>query len=289
MNLKQVMAAIALAAELIAGVGESTEVPKAQTVDDVGIPTEEEILNFVDVFGEHYEVAIQNDWKKHPYDYANLKTDGAFYSYEAEGYTSKAGIDVSKYQGEVDWQAVKDAGAQFVFLRMGYRSYGSGELNLDPMFYTNIQGAQAAGLDVGVYFFSQAINEEEAREEAAYVLKNLEGYELQMPIVYDPETIRDDVARTDDVTGEQFTANALAFCQAIEESGHKPMVYCNMLWQAFQLDLSKLADYDIWYADYEALPQTPYDFTIWQYTQTGSCPGVSGNIDKNLWIIPTKQ
>lgn len=291
MDLKQVVAAIVAVTELITGMGTSVDVETAseeikQVVTEVAEETaEEELLDFVDVYGEHYEVAIHGDWKKHPYDYSHLNKDGDFYTYEDENYTSRAGIDVSKYQGHVDWQAVKDAGASFVFLRMGYRSYGSGELHLDPMFLENIEGAQAAGLDVGVYFFSQAINEAEAIEEADFVLSNLKGYTLTMPIVYDPETIRDDVARTDEVTGEQFTKNALAFCKEVEEDGRSSMVYCNMLWEAYELDLQQLEGLDIWYADYEPLPQTPYDYTIWQYSQTAHCPGVEGAVDKNLWLI----
>lgn len=287
MELSQVIAGAMILAEIAGGISlpatEATEPEVAEATEAVEETTE--ILDFVDVYGESYQVEIHPDWEKHPYNYEHLSKDGAFYSYEDETYTSKAGIDVSKYQGQVDWQAVKDAGADFVFLRMGYRSYGSGELNLDPMFVTNIEGATAAGLDVGVYFFSQAINEAEAVEEADYVLSNLKGYDLQMPIVYDPETIRDDVARTDGVTGEQFTKNALAFCKEVEEAEEHPMVYCNMLWEAYELDLQQLENLEIWYADYEALPQTPYNYTIWQYTQTGSCPGVNGSVDKNLWIM----
>lgn len=294
MNVTQVMAGVTAVLEIFSGASANGDWPVVEetTVEEsveADASSEPEILDFVDVYGEHYQVEIDPDVPKHPYDYENLIKDGEFYSYEDENYTSVPGIDVSKYQGNVDWEAVAAAGAKFVFLRMGYRSYGSGELNLDPMIYTNLTGAQAAGLDVGVYFFSQAINEEEAREEACYVLQNLEGYELQMPIVYDPETIRDDNARTDDVTGAQFTANAKAFCEEIRDANQTPMVYCNMLWEAFQLDLNQLTDYDIWYADYEPLPQTPYDYSIWQYSQTAHCPGVSGAVDKDLWLIPKEE
>ena len=288
MSLEKIIAGGLVIAEIVRGVSMEPVVDTTETTEaavESEAVAEPENLDFVDVYGESYSVEVHQDWEKHPYDYANLNKDGAFYAYEDETYTSRAGIDVSKYQGEVDWQAVADSGASFVFLRMGYRSYGSGELNLDPMFYHNIEGAQAAGLDVGVYFFSQAINEDEAREEADFVLSNLKGYELQMPIVYDPETIREDAARTDNVTGEQFTKNAVAFCEEVKAVGRTPMVYCNMLWEAYQLDLQQLESYDIWYADYEALPQTPYNFCIWQYSQAASCPGVSGHVDKNLWFI----
>ncbi len=107
---------------------------------------------------------------------------------------------------------------------------------------------------------------------------------LDLPVVYDPESILDDEARTDNVSGEQFTKNTRVFCERIEESGYRPMIYANMLWEAFELDLSELLDYPIWYADYESVPQSPYAFEIWQYTNEGQVPGVEGPCDINIWI-----
>lgn len=160
-----------------------------------------------------------------------------------------------------------------------------GTLNLDKRFHENIKAAQQAGLDVGVYFFSQAVNEEEAREEADFVLKHLKGYDLELPVAYDPESILYDEARTDDVTGEQFTKNAEVFCRRIRKAGYEPMIYSNMLWEAFELDLEKLSEYPVWYADYEPLPQTPYDFAMWQYTSSGKVDGIEGSVDLNIQFI----
>ena len=143
---------------------------------------------------------------------------------------------------------------------------------------------EKAGIDVGVYFFSQAVNEEEAKEEADFVLEHLKGQEFQMPVVYDPEHILEDEARTDGVTGEQFTQNAKVFCKEIEKAGYDAMIYSNMLWEAYELDLEKLLDYPVWYADYEELPQTPYRFSMWQYSSTGSVPGIEGNVDLNIQL-----
>ncbi|MBR6356961.1 MAG: lysozyme, partial [Lachnospiraceae bacterium] len=157
-------------------------------------------------------------------------------------------------------------------------------INADPGFEEHIAGAQAAGLDVGVYFFSQAVNEEEAVEEAEFVVEQLKNHELQLPVVYDPETILDKAARTDNVTGEQFTANTIAFCEKISECGYEPMIYCNMKWEAFELDLSRMTDIPIWYADYETYPQTPYQFEIWQYTEKGLIEGINGSVDLNIQI-----
>ena len=110
-----------------------------------------------------------------------------------------------------------------------------------------------------------------------------------MPVVYDPEHILEDEARTDGVTGEQFTQNAKVFCKEIEEAGYDAMIYSNMLWEAYELDLEKLLDYPIWYADYEELPQTPYRFSMWQYSSTGSVPGIEGNVDLNIQLPKKKK
>ena len=152
-------------------------------------------------------------------------------------------------------------------------------------FENNITKAKEAGVEVGVYFFSQAINEEEAREEARFVLEHLGGRVLELPVVYDPENILDDVARTDNVTPEQFTKNSIAFSEEVKAAGYKPMIYSNMLWEAFKLDMTKLKEYSFWYADYESKPQTPYDFTFWQYSEKSSVPGISGNMDMNIEMV----
>ncbi len=254
------------------------------------MPQEPEMLHFVDVFGAPYEVEIDSEVERHTYRAECFLHDGDVLSYVGdERYTYRVGIDVSSFQGDVDWAAVREAGIEFVIIRLGYRGYGqAGTLCLDKKFIQNIEGAQAQGLDVGVYFFAQAVNEQEAIEEAEFVLSYLEGYELQLPVVYDPESILDDTARTDNVTGEQFTLNTLAFCERIEEAGYEAMVYSNMLWEAYKFDLAQLSDYPIWYADYELLPQTPYRFSFWQYTNTGRVAGIAGDVDYNIQLIPAE-
>ena len=215
-----------------------------------------------------------------------VKDDNHKISYEDKKYISRLGVDVSVFQGDIDWEQVKAAGYEFAILRIGYRGYGEeGTLNADEKFEQNLENARKSGMDVGVYFFSQAVNEEEAKEEADFVLEHLKGQELQMPVVYDPEHILEDEARTDGVTGEQFTQNAKVFCKAIEEAGYDAMIYSNMLWEAYELDLEKLSDYPVWYADYEELPQTPYRFSMWQYSSTGSVPGIEGNVDLDIQFV----
>ncbi|SEA49891.1 Glycosyl hydrolases family 25 [Pseudobutyrivibrio sp. ACV-2] len=245
-----------------------------------------EELDFVDVFGEHYQTEILPTVKKHDYSSEKFVYDGHKLTYEDEKYKSRLGVDVSRHQGTINWEKVKAEGIEFAILRIGYRGYGdAGNINFDERFYENIKGAQEAGLEVGVYFFAQAINEEEALEEANFVIEHLKGYELQLPVVYDPESILDDVARTDNVTGEQFTKNTLVFCDAVKKAGFEPMVYSNMLWEAFEFDMTQIDSLPIWYADYEKLPQTPYHFEFWQYTNTGVINGIDGPVDINIQMI----
>ena len=244
------------------------------------------MLEFVDVHGETHQMEVNSNVAPNLYDNQGFLHNGNRMSYGGEDYSYRLGIDVSHYQGEIDWQKVKAAGIEFVFVRLGYRGYGQeGVLKLDTNFEKNMKGARAAGLDVGVYFFAQAVNETEAIEEAEFVLEHLIEYDLQMPIVYDPESILHEEARTDNVTEEQFTKNTKAFCETIEKSGYDAMIYCNMTWQAFKLDLEELEEYPIWYADYEEYPQTPYHFEIWQYSNEGTVDGIQGNVDLNIQMI----
>lgn len=257
-------------------------VSNSDTVDNA----ETNILHFVDVFGKPYKTEIRPDIKKHTYDWNYLSGNGLSLKYEDEHYSSRLGIDVSYHQGDIDWKKVKDAGVEFVFLRIGYRGYGEkGNICLDEKFDEYLKEAQDAGLDVGVYFFSQAVNEKEAKEEADFVISHLKGVDLQLPVVYDPEKIRDDKARTDNVTGEQFTKNTIVFCDAVKNAGYEPMLYSNMLWEAFEYDLGQLTDLPIWYADYEPHPQTPYYFSFWQYTEKGTIDGIEGGVDFDLQFL----
>ena len=192
------------------------------------------------------------------------------------------GIDVSKFQGEIDWQKVASAGVKFVVIRLGSRAYGSGELVIDGKFYDNIEGAQEAGLQTGVYFFSTAISEKEAVEEADFVTDTLEGYTLPLPVVFDTELITYAEARNKDLTPNQLTAITKAFCERIKASGRTPMIYSNAKRFTTVLHLEELEEYQKWYADYREKPDYPYAFTMWQFTEHGSVPGISGDVDIDL-------
>ncbi len=191
------------------------------------------------------------------------------------------GIDVSKYQGQVDWHQVKEAGIEFVMVRLGYRSTSSGSLNTDPMAATNLAGARAAGLQVGAYFYSQATTVEEAEEEAAYALDILGDFDLDLPLSFDWEI----GSRTENVDGTTATACVRAFCQAVAAAGREPMVYFNS-WQAQELlDMTALTDCAWWLAMYTKEGAFPCRFDLWQYSQTGSVPGIDADVDLNVMIL----
>lgn len=192
------------------------------------------------------------------------------------------GIDVSKYQGYIDWEKVKEAGFSFVMIRVGYRGYGqAGTMRPDEMASSHYWGAKSAGLQIGAYFFSQAISVEEAREEARYALELTKDWELDFPIVYDWEYINE-TARTANVDADTLTACVKAFCQEISDVGKKPMVYVSPWFGNLHLD--QLAGYPQWIALYKDQMNYKYHFDMWQYTCTGSVPGVQGEVDINIFF-----
>ena len=219
----------------------------------------------------------------------NIAEDsGAGSPFEDAGLEVLRGVDVSEHQGVIDWEAVAEAGFRFAFIRVGYRGYGeAGTLCEDSTAVSNLRAAKAADLQVGTYFFSQALNEEEARQEAALVLRVIEesGVSPDLPLMYDPELIRDDEGRANGITREQVARNTAAFRDEVESaSPWTADIYANLPWEDAYFDGDTLNQYDIWYADYEPKPQTPYHFTWWQYTNEGSAPGIEGPVDLNLWI-----
>lgn len=196
------------------------------------------------------------------------------------GADTAIGIDVSKYQGEIDWHQVKAAGVEFAMVRLGYRGYSTGELNTDPMAAINLTGARDAGLLVGAYFYSQATTPEEAREEAAFALEILGDFELDLPLSFDWEI----EARTENVDVKTATACTVAFCQAVEAGGQDAMIYFNSNQATDRLDLTALTEYPWWLAMYSHDKEFPCRFDLWQYTQTGTVPGIEGNVDINIML-----
>lgn len=160
---------------------------------------------------------------------AYLNTSGPLYHYTdpTGDVIAGPGVDVSSYQGDIDWNAVREAGAEFAIVRVGFRGYGTGAIVEDSRFLQNVQGAKAAGLEVGVYFYSQALTEAEAEEEALFTLERVQALGLTGPVAYDLEFYTADEARTDALTGQQATLNAAAFCQVLETAGLRSVVYMN--------------------------------------------------------------
>ncbi len=278
--------------------GETGADNEEEAAPDASFPEEEaeeeeepaepkEMLSFVTAHGEHHTVEVRDDFAKHDYDFSGLRVEGETVIYDDARYTLHKGIDVSRHQGAIDWPAAAADGIEFAFVRLAYRGYGpEGNLREDERALENLRAAKAAGIRTGVYVFSQAVNEAEALEEADFALALLDGLPLELPVVFDPERIQNDEARTDGVTGKQFTKNTRVFCDRIREAGYEPMVYANMLWEAYLLDLKELKDIPVWYADYEPVPQTPYAFVCWQYSESGTVAGIEGGVDLDVWFEP---
>ena len=200
---------------------------------------------------------------------------------------SRLGVDVSSHQAEIDWEAVAAAGVEFAMIRIGYRGYTRGVISEDDYARTNLEGAKAAGLEVGAYFFSQAISTEEAAQEAQWCVEYLEGHALDLPLVFDWEHVPDPDARTAGLEDKKLlTACAQTFLDAVQVAGYAPMVYFNAYQFRDLYDLKALEAYGFWFAQYADGLDFPYALELWQYTDAGSVPGISGKVDIDLWLAP---
>lgn len=237
-------------------------------------------------------VPIISGIKQNTYKKNNFSTDerGRMkYTDENGQESSYFGIDVSSYQGDINWQLVREDGVEFAFIRAGYRGYGEeGKLCADEKFAANYDGAHSAGIDAGVYFFSQAITPDEAVEEAKFVLEILDGRPLEYPIVFDWETVfvpsGEDAPRTEDVMPQTLTLSAIAFCETIEDAGYKSMIYTNKKQAVLKYDLRQLKKYPIWFAYYDTTLNYCYNFDVWQYG-TAFVDGIEGEVDVNIAMI----
>ena len=211
------------------------------------------------------------------------------FTYDENGYMdclageSVLGIDVSTHQKEIDWQKVKTAGVEIVMIRLGYRTMMDGELYEDEWAQRNYQGAKAAGLKIGAYFFSQAISVEETIEEANYALNIAADWELDMPLVFDWELVNNN-CRNAHVDARMLTDFCKVFCNIIEAAGREAMIYFNPYQARNRLYLEELTDYRFWLAMYSDEMDFAYKIDMWQYTCTGSVPGINGDVDINLYF-----
>lgn len=216
--------------------------------------------------------------------YSFTVTDGVV-NYLKDGVTLLRGVDVSEYQGEIDWQAVADAGIDFALIRVGWRGYSGGTISADATYKQNIEGAQAAGLQVGAYFFSQAVSELEAAEEAVFTAHLLEGYSLELPVFFDWETIGTEAARTDDIPREVVTASCLEFCRLLNSSGIAAGVYTYIPSVYYKYDADAIRGLTIWMGDPGNWPEYYYEHAIWQYSFTGTVPGITGDVDLDVMYV----
>lgn len=208
------------------------------------------------------------------------------YRYEGDFLTCTAGetvlgVDVSSYNEEIDWQAVAASGIKFAFVRLGSRGYEGGLLRMDSYARANLAAAKEAGLLVGAYFFSQAVSVGEAKREAMFALRVLDGFRLDLPLVYDWEYVND-TARTANMEPRLLTDCTLAFCQAVEKAGYDAMIYFNKYQAEKLLYLKELEAYPWWLAMYDFSMESPCRVDLWQYTASGSVPGIAGKADVNL-------
>lgn len=229
----------------------------------------------------------KNDFNYDDFVYPVLNEETDEYEGDAEliqngEVTTRKGIDVSKFQGDINWKKVADDGIEFAYIRLGYRGYGSGKIVTDETYEYNITECRAAGIDAGVYFFTEAISEREAIEEADYVLENIRDYDVNLPIVIDVEESASADSRTKDLTREERTDIVIAFCNRIKEAGHDVMIYGNTKSFMIMMDIEKLENYDKWFAYYKYPLLFPYKMRMWQYTDSGEVDGIGSGVDINV-------
>ena len=222
-----------------------------------------------------------------PYNFDNLKNEqGRFSYYEDGNLVSQTAVDVSDLQGKIDWERVSEDGIDFAMIRLGRRGYTEGNIYLDNYYYENVSGVQSEGMPFGVYFFSQAITEDEAIEEANFVIKHLSGSGISYPVIFDHEPVESADGRANNLSKNELTHITKAFCQKIEDAGYTPMIYGNAF-DMERLNLNDLKGIDVWYAEYESSqPTGQFDFAMWQYSSTANVSGINTQADLSILFKP---
>lgn len=244
-----------------------------------------EYIVYMDTPGYQF-VPINRRLKQRPFLLEQLvNSEEGFIDYMNEGQVkSLRGIDVSKYNDNIQWDKIDKNQIQFAFVRVGYRGYGSGEIVADDNFEENVKGSGRAGLKTGVYFFTQALNEKEGVEEADFVLEQIKGLKIDFPIVIDVEKVNKNSARAENISAEDRTKAVIAFCDRIREAGYEPMIYGNIKCFMSMLEYEKLEEYKKWFAYYDTTLYFPYDISCWQYSEKGKVAGIKGAVDLNIWF-----
>ncbi len=235
---------------------------------------------------QYYFLDILEDVKKNTYVQENFSFDAEgmlHYITESGEEPYERGIDVSKYQGKINWEKVKDSGkVDFAILRAGIRGYTEGALVEDDTLKDNLEGAKKAGIPVGIYFFTQATTNAEAVEEAEYAMELVKDYDLDYPIYVDVEEVSKDNGRSNILTSAERTDFAITFMETVKKAGYKTGIYGNLKSYMLMLDISRLEDYEKWFADYDLPIYYPYEYTTLQYTESGTIDGISEPVDMNI-------
>lgn len=221
-------------------------------------------------------------------DYSKIEVISGKYYYEDERFSSSFGIDVSEFQEKIDWKKVREDDVEFAYIRIGRRGATTGLLYEDKRFEENYKGAKDNGIKLGVYFFSQAIDEKEALEEAAWVLEHLKGKEVDLPIVYDCEEVflEDEKPRLEGIDRKQLTDNTIAFAEEMKKNGYEVMIYTYQYWADTYYEMDRISVYPIWFAQYDTdIPSFEWPFNIWQYSNRGTISGIKGETDLNIMFI----
>lgn len=236
--------------------------------------------------GEEEWILISPYLPKHEFDFTKLVCQSDLMKYYEDGkQVSYVGAEISKYEDYVDFVKLKKSGIDYVMIRVGARGYGSGQLVEDENFSDNIKRATDAGLQVGVYFSSQAISVEEAVEEAQLVISKLEGYKIAYPVAFDMGFVENDTARIEELTKAKRTEIAKTFLDTVAAAGYKTMIYGDKEWLIKEVDMSKLTAYDVWLEQCQDVPDYPYRFTMWNYTDRGNVDGIVGYANLNISFI----
>lgn len=246
---------------------------------------------FVDILTQDENIdIIEDEIVLEPYsdyDFSKLYNSGLL-AYEDDKYTSMCGIDVAAHQETIDWAKVKEAGVEFAYIRLGYRSAINGQLMQDIEFYNNYKGALENDIKIGIYWYSQPINEKEAKMEAEYVLSILEDKHIDLPIAYDfEETEFSDgrLSRMHDMSKEDRTKMAKTFCEEINKNGYETIIYTNLYWANNFYNWKELSNYPVWFAQYADYPEFDLPYVMWQYTDKGKVDGIEHFVDLDILFI----
>lgn len=231
-------------------------------------------------------VEINDKLAANSYDTAKFVYQNPQMKYYVNGkQASWFGVDISSKQGIVDFEKLKKAGVDFVMIKVGGRGYSSGNIVLDSSYKDYMNGAKNAGLGIGVYFYSQAVDKDEVCEEAETLLELIKDYPVKYPVVFDMESVEGDMARTDALDVSTRTELARIFLKTIKAEGYTPMLYGDKEWLVTKLDLEKLQDYDVWLSQEADTPDYPYEYTMWQYNKSGTVSGISETAGLNISLV----